>query len=293
MKVSIIGIGRLGGALALALSEESFEIESLIARDREKAKNIADLISPPPQILSPEEQENIASEIIFIATQDFEIENAAENLAEKLQNKPVVFHTSGALSSEILQSLKSLGCAVGSLHPLVSISDSVLGKERFRNAYFCIEGDAKAVEAAENIVEKLGGNSFSIGAEYKTLYHAAAVMAAGHLVALIDTAIEALSKCGLSKTQSQKILLPLVESGVENLKTQTPSEALTGTFARADVETLKKHIKALRENVSEKTLETYLQLGERSTHLAEQRGASASKLSEMRDEIMLAKRKIK
>ncbi len=51
MKISIIGIGRLGGALAIALAEKGFEIENLVARKTESAKKIAEFIAPKPNIL--------------------------------------------------------------------------------------------------------------------------------------------------------------------------------------------------------------------------------------------------
>ena len=168
-----------------------------------------------------------------------------------------------------------------------------MGKERFRNAFFCVEGDAKAVETAKNIVGDLGGKSFSIGTKYKTLYHASAVTACGHLVALIDAAIEMLSKCGLDEEEAKNVLLPLIESTIENLKTQTTSEALTGTFARADFETFEKHLETLRENVSDEALEIYLNLGERSTHLAEREGANRENLEKIRETILLAKKKFR
>lgn len=293
MKISIIGIGRLGGALALALAESGFEIENLIARNRETAEKIAGLIKPRPRILSPDELEKINSEIIFIAVRDFDIQKTAEHLARKLKNRPTIFHTSGSLSSEILQSLREIECPVGSFHPLVSLSDAVLGKERFKRAFFCVEGDTSAVEAAKKIVEKLDGKFFTIETEHKMLYHAAAVTASGHLTALIDAAVEMLEKCGLEEARAREILLPLIESAVENLKLQKPSEALTGPFARADVETLKKHIETLSENVSENALATYLQLGERSSHLAERQGANRENLEKILAEILLAKKKLR
>ena len=293
MKISIIGIGRLGGALAIALSKNGFEIENLVARKKEDFEKISEVIQPTPKYLLFEELQKIKSEVILITTQDFEIPNVARSLAQNLKNKPFVFHTSGAVSSEILHKLKSTGCKIGSIHPLVSISNAVLGAERFANAYFCVEGDDEAVKIAENVVEKLKGKSFSIKTEYKSLYHASAVTACGHLVALIDAAIEMLTKCGLDKDKAQKILLPLIKSTVENLGFQTTAEALTGTFARADVETLEKHLEILRENVSSEVLEIYLLLGNRSARLAEMQGADAEKLEKMRGKLSLAKKNLK
>jgi len=41
MKISIIGIGRVGGALAIALAKNGCEIENLVARKKENAEKIA------------------------------------------------------------------------------------------------------------------------------------------------------------------------------------------------------------------------------------------------------------
>jgi predicted short-subunit dehydrogenase-like oxidoreductase (DUF2520 family) len=292
-KVSIIGVGRVGGALAISLFNKGYKVENLVVKNDETAQKVAEFIDPKPQILSSEKLSEIKSDIVFIATQDSEIENAAQNLAKQLQHKPFVFHTSGSLSSEILQTLKEIGCKTGSIHPLVSVSDAILGAERFAEAYFCVEGDAEAVEAAKNIVADLGGKSFFIETRYKTLYHASAVTACGHLVAVIDVALEMLTKCGLDEDQAQETLLPLIKSTVENLENQTTSEALTGTFARADVMTFRKHLRALNENVSDEAREIYLQLGARSAHLAEMQGANKENLDEIRREISLAKNNFK
>lgn len=287
--LSIIGIGRLGGALAVALDRENYKIENLIARNLEKAEKIAELLEQKPKILNTKNFSQISSDVILIAAQDAEIESIVVKLAKEISNKPVVFHTSGSLSSEILHDLKSVGCSTGSIHPLVSVSDSVSGAERFANAYFCVEGDAKAVEIAEELVEKLGGNSFSVSTECKALYHASAVTVSGHFVALVDAAIEMLTHCGLNETNARQILLPLIESTVENLSEQNTSQALTGTFARADIETFEKHLKVLSEINEPELLEIYLLLGNRSLRLAEKQGAKKENLEKMREQISLAK----
>jgi predicted short-subunit dehydrogenase-like oxidoreductase (DUF2520 family) len=293
MKISIIGAGRLGGALAIALSKKNYTIENLVARNLETARNIAEIITPKPVILEVKELSKITSDIIFITTQDAEIGSVAQLLEENLSHKPFVFHTSGALSSEILDELKAIGCRIGSIHPLISVSDSLRGAERFANAYFCVEGDTEAVEIGREIVGNLGGNSFAVETKYKTLYHASAVTACGHLVALVDAAIEMLTKCGLNETDARQTLLPLIKSTVENLETQTTAESLTGTFARADVATFEKHLETLQKNVSAEIMEIYLLLGARSVQLAEKRGADKANLAKISDKLLLAKKNLK
>lgn len=277
--------------MALALAKKGFRIENLAARNPKTAEKIIQLFSDKPKILTPEDFSQISSDIIFITTQDFEIAAVAEKLARNLLHQSFVFHTSGALSSEILGALKH--CKTGSIHPLVSVSDPIIGAEKFKNVYFCVEGEPEAVKIAEKIVKNLGGKPFFIETEFKALYHASAVTACGHLVALIDVANEMLSKCGLSAENAQKILLPLIKSTVENLEIQNTAQALTGTFARADGETFERHLAILKKNVSAEALETYLQLGERSLHLVKEQKSNKENLKELREKISLAKKNLK
>ena len=293
MRIAFIGAGRLGGALAFALSECGFEIAALVARNVSPAQEIARRITPPPPVFAADRLAEIRADVIFITTRDAEIAAAAHLLRENLTAPAIVFHASGALSSEILRDLKNNGCAVGSLHPLISVSDWRRGAEQFAGAYFCVEGDAEAVAVGEEFVRQLGGKSFAVPTAYKTLYHAAAVMACGHLIALLDAAIEMLTTCGLPPDEARKVLLPLIKSTVGNLATQTAAESLTGTFARADVPTFENHLATLRENASTEILEIYLLLAARSIPLAAEQGASAERLREISDKLLLAKKNLK
>ncbi|MEO7660318.1 MAG: Rossmann-like and DUF2520 domain-containing protein [Pyrinomonadaceae bacterium] len=273
VSVTIIGAGRVGGALALSLPPEKYSVDKVIARDSEVAE--------------------ITSEVVLITTQDANIAAAVKEFAPKLKNSPIVFHTCGSYSSSILVDLKTLGCSIGSFHPLVSISKPDLGPERFRNAYFCVEGDPEAVKAGTRIVTDLGGRPFSIDTKFKTLYHAAAVTACGHMVALFDAAVEMMTKCGLTAEESKNLLMPLVLSTTENLDKQTTAAALTGTFARADIETFTRHLTTLNENVSDDLLEIYLLLGERSLELAARQGVSPERIDTLRTKVSIAKSKLK
>jgi predicted short-subunit dehydrogenase-like oxidoreductase (DUF2520 family) len=151
-----------------------------------------------------------------------------------------------------------------------------------RGAFFCLEGTRKAKLVAESIVRDLGGRSFTIKTENKVLYHAAAVMASPHLVALFDVATEMLAACGLSRRDAQKVLLPLLESTVNNLKSSNSQQALTGTFARGDVATVRKHLGALSEKQIAQALEVYKLLGLRSLQLAEKNRLDPALLKQIR-----------
>jgi predicted short-subunit dehydrogenase-like oxidoreductase (DUF2520 family) len=187
-------------------------------------------------------------------------------------------HASGALGSDALAPLGAHAFSLGSLHPLVSITDASSGAEHLRGAFYCLEGEARARAAAKEIVRALAGHSFSIAARDKPLYHAAAVMSAGHMVALFSLATEMLVRCGLSPRRASSVLLPLAASTLENLaRAKLSADALTGPFARADVATLRGHLAALREFDMNETLPVYVALGRHALRLARARGGSATR----------------
>jgi predicted short-subunit dehydrogenase-like oxidoreductase (DUF2520 family) len=162
------------------------------------------------------------------------------------------------------------------------VSDPENGSERLRGAYYCVEGDEKALQIARELVKDLGGNSFSIPPEKKALYHAAAVMSSGHVTALFDIALEMFALCGLSNSQATEILLPLLQSTVSNLEDSTPAMALTGTFARGDLRTAGEHIDALQGAELQDARSAYKLLGKRSLEIAARRGTDSKLLDQLR-----------
>src|SRR5687767_76769 len=274
--VSIIGAGRLGQALAVALHSLGYPILALVAQHRQKVEKATALMTNPgidPLALGSKQLQKLPqTDLIVIATPDDVIAATAGKLATCLEWRSVqttALHTSGALSSEVLAPLAKAGFETGSIHPLVSISEPMSGSEALRGAFYCLEGTKEATALAGLLVADLGGHSFSIKPENKALYHAAAVMASPHVTALLDLAAETLAACGLSKPTARKVLVPLLESTVNNLKTSTPQKALTGTFARGDVATVREHLRALSGRELGAALKVYRLLGLHSIQLAE------------------------
>ncbi|MEP6741894.1 MAG: Rossmann-like and DUF2520 domain-containing protein [bacterium] len=249
--VSIIGAGRLGQALAIALHSHGYPIPAVVTKTAAHAKNAAASISRWTLALAANQLEQLPpSDLVLIATPDDVIESIAKQLAvlrRGMRHRATFLHTSGALSSAALSPLAKAGFHTGSMHPLVSISDPLIGAQSLHGAFYCLEGDATALRAARLLVRDLRGTSFSIAAKDKPLYHAAAVMASPHLVALFDLASQMLVACGLKEPRAREILLPLVESTLKNLRVSDPEHALTGTFARGDFATVAKHLKALSQ----------------------------------------------
>ena len=270
--------------MASALDACGYEVRALVSRGAAGARRAAASAGLKTQTLGIGELGRLPSvELLFITTPDDALKETVERVASLAEARArVALHTSGALSSELLAPLRALGYGVGSMHPLAAVSEPRAGARSLRTAFYCIEGDAAAVRAARGVVRDLGGRSFTIAPEDKALYHAAAVMTAGHVVALFDTALDTLRRCGLDERRAREVLLPLLRGTVENLATQTPERALTGTFARGDLKTVLSHLRALRQARDEAALATYVALGEHSLRLAVQRGRAVPNAEEIR-----------
>ena len=289
--VAILGPGRLGLALAIALRASRYPILAFVSKHADHARKAADFFGHSGKIVRPLALDEISqlpsTDLILITTPDDAIEETARRLAElpRPKGRPyhrTVLHTSGALSSAALTPLAEAGFHTGSFHPLISVSDPRAGAEALRGAFYCLEGDQSALKIAHQIVSDLRGKSFSIRPEHKALYHAAAVMASPHLVALFDLAIEMLAACGLSKKKAKEILLPLLETTLNNLKLTDTRRALTGTFARGDLATVKRHLSALSAREFADALEVYKLLGLHSVHLASRNGIDEKLLKQIR-----------
>ncbi len=287
--VSIIGVGRVGGALALALPSDKYLIKDLIVRDRNAWLGNSAIRNRASRVTDLSKSDRLDTDTVIIATRDSEIAEIVSSIAGRVSSETYVFHTSGSLSSSVLWPLKKAGSPIGSIHPLVSISDPEIGSSRFSGSYFCLEGDQDALNRGRTIVEDLRGISFSIDGDKKALYHASAVMACGHFVALVESSMELMVQCGLKKDDAKRVLLPLVASTLENIKVQSLPDALTGTFARRDVASFKRHLAALSELGDPRVQELYLLLGDISLDLTIEKGADPSEVAKFRQMIAMAK----
>src|SRR5204863_2652580 len=117
-------------------------------------------------------------------------ELAARLVAEKrLRKDQVVLHTSGSLpAAEALAAARGKVAGVGTLHPLIAVTDAPGALENLAGAAFGIEGDEEAVRRARKLVRMMGGRELELRAEDMALYHAGAVVASNYVVALADIA---------------------------------------------------------------------------------------------------------
>ena len=245
--LAIIGAGRVGRALGRRLRERGAKIGCVVARSEASARRAVRFIGAGTPCAGMTRQ-LLLSRVILIATPDDAIADVAEELAriggEELRGK-IVLHTSGALDSRALHAVQERGAAVGSMHPLQSFSGVTVPS--LDGKVFSIEGDAAAVRVARQIARSLGGSPVPIARDKKILYHAAAAMAAGHVLAVEEAATQLLVSVGMRRSEAVRALLPLTRQVLENFERLGPHAAWTGPLSRRDFRVVKAHVEALRE----------------------------------------------
>jgi predicted short-subunit dehydrogenase-like oxidoreductase (DUF2520 family) len=249
--LAIIGAGRVGRSLGRRFRELGWKIGSIVTRSDVSARKAVRFIGAGrahPAV----SRAVFASRVILLATPDDQIAVVAGDLAhigaDELRGK-VVLHTSGAQGADVLSVLKAQGAAVGSIHPLQSFNG--VSVPSLEGRVFAVDGDSQAIHVARQMARSLGGSPVRIASEKKTLYHAAAAMAAGHMLAVEEAAAQLLVSLGMRRSEAVRALLSLTRQVLDNFEGLGPRASWTGPLSRGDFKVVQAHLNALRESPEE------------------------------------------
>ena len=116
-----------------------------------------------------------------------------------------MIHTSGALGAEVLAPAMAAGTQIGSFHPLVAFADTERAVAALHGATVAIEADDQLAAMLAAMAEAIGATPVRLAPGAKSAYHAAAVLAAGGFVALLDAIAELGRVAGLDEAGSLAI----------------------------------------------------------------------------------------
>lgn len=245
-RVTIVGAGNLANALALSLREVGYEIEQIVSRGQSasmrRARQLAREVGASAVSAS---RAHIKSDVVWFCVPDASIAAAAESLAESADwTGRVALHSSGALASDELAVLRSQGAAIASVHPLMTFVPG--SRPSLAGIPFAIEGDSAAVGVTRRILKSLGGRAYSIRKEDKSAYHAWSTFASPLLTALLVTSEHVAAAAGIKREAAKKMILPMLRQTVANYAAFDAARAFSGPIIRGDLETVNRHLRALR-----------------------------------------------
>jgi len=245
--VAIVGAGSLARFLAPALRESDYTVTEIISqsspRSLRRARTLASKVGAQG---ATAQTAVLEAELLWFCVPDRAIREAASSLATRAKGKPhFAFHSSGALLSGELESLRKASAATASVHPLMTfVPDS---RPSLAGVPFALEGDAMATRLARRIVRDLGGASFELPASRKAAYHAWATLTSPLWLAFLVTLEEAACAAGLARSDARRMSLPIIRQTLENYSRLGPERSFSGPIIRGDVATVAKHMAVLKK----------------------------------------------
>ncbi|MEO8461638.1 MAG: DUF2520 domain-containing protein [Chloroflexota bacterium] len=269
--IGIVGGGAVGPALGAALQRAGWPVVAIASRDPVRRAHFQAAV---PGARAFAEATALLDEVdlIILAVPDDELAHVAATL--RMYSGQAMIHTSGAVGAEVLEPAMAAGTQIGSFHPLVAFADTERAVAAFNGATIAVEGDDQLVALLADMARALGATAVRLAPGTKAAYHAAAVLAAGGFVALLDGIAELGAVAGLDEAGSLAVYGGLAEQTLGNARALGLARALTGPIVRGDVGTLAGHLAALRVHAPS-TLRLYVAAAEREIAIAERRGILA------------------
>jgi predicted short-subunit dehydrogenase-like oxidoreductase (DUF2520 family) len=242
-RIGFVGAGRVGMGLAIALSRIAWPVSAVASRDPERRAAFRRAVPSAVELVDAASVVD-AADVIFVTVPDDAIPAVVASI--RLYSGQGIVHTSGALSADVLAPALAAGSASASFHPLVAFADPARAAGDLPGATVAIEGESSLVALLVSVAEALGAQPVRLPPGGKAAYHAAAVLAAGGFVGLLDVIAELARGAGLDR-------------------------ALTGPIVRGDVGTLRSHLEAI-DRLAPSVRELYVAAARREIAIAERRG---------------------
>jgi len=244
-RVAIVGAGRLGSTLARELARHGYRVSEIVSSGRHNSvRSARELAKKVRARLASRQTAYLDANLIWFCVPDRTIAAAAQQLADTtIWKGKVAFHSSGALTSDELASLRRRGAAVASVHPFMTFVRGSMPS--LQGVPFGLEGDTVALRVARRIVRDLGGEVISIPKNRKVAYHAWGTFASPLLVALLAITEQAARLAGISAATSRRKMLPIIRQTLENYARLGPAAAFSGPIVRGDAGIVRQHLHVL------------------------------------------------
>jgi len=239
--IGIIGAGRVGTALALALAEKGQRVAAVASRRDNSARALARRIDGAEARSAQEVAQRC--DWVFLTLPDSAVAAVASELTWRAGQ--AVVHTSGALDLSALDRAAAQDALPGAFHPLRAFPAGDPGPNAFAGVTIGICAGPALSPQLEALAGSLGGRALRVDGADRTLYHAAAVFASNYAVALLLAARRAWTLAGLPEAEARAALAPLLAGAAANAAQQPLERALSGPIVRGDADTIARHLEKL------------------------------------------------
>jgi predicted short-subunit dehydrogenase-like oxidoreductase (DUF2520 family) len=234
--LNLVGCGRVGKTLGrLWQTQGVLQVQDVLTTSAASADAAVRFIGAGHAV--PELAAMRPADYWLIAVPDRQIAASAAEMSRTLAARApaTVFHASGALAAAELAPLQAHGWRPASAHCILSFANPEAALQQFPGTPCALEGDAAVVEALQPLFAAIGARCFTVQAEHKLLYHAAAVFGTNFLPVLQATAEALWLDSGVPAELLPQLRATLLRNAVDNVLALGPAGALTGPAARGDI----------------------------------------------------------
>lgn len=242
MKIGLIGCGKVGTSIFYYLKKNNVVV-GVYDTNKTHQKRTARLLHIKKN--PPLEQLCRTSTALFFATPDDEIRNAYKAVRRFIKGKKYLFHFSGLLLAGVFPKTKNVYRA--SVHPFATFPQLFIPPARRQYMLF-LEGDRRALKAADTVFDKKHFALKTISAKRKAHYHILGVFSSNFVVGLFSAMRSLAKKLGWSEQEMHDAIFPMIEETLENLRLYNSEGSLSGPLIRGDTKTIRRHVRALKKD---------------------------------------------
>ncbi len=239
MKITLIGSGRLATQLGKRLFQQEHDIIQVFSRSLSNAEKLAELIQA--KATNDLSEINQPCDVCIIAVKD----DVIEEVAEQIKVDTLVVHTSGSVSTNVLDSHKKYG----SFYPLQSFSMNQTPEWEDLPVLVHANNES-SLNRLQRLAKSISKNFHIVNNEQRKQLHLAAVFAnnfSNHLFLIAENLLK-------EKDLSLDLLKPLIIESVKKIEQASPKTIQTGPAIRNDQKTIERHLNQLSENKQLTTL---------------------------------------
>lgn len=270
---AVIGPGRVGTALGMALVAAGYRVEGVAGRSAAAVDEFVRRV-PSAAAGSPVEVARNA-ELVIIAVPDDAVGAVAADVAgaDAVADHSRWVHVSGGHGPEILRPVRLAGAAVAACHPAQTFPDPDTGLAALPGCSWAVTAAESDLGWARVLVTDLRGTPVTVPARSRTLYHAGLTVGSNATATVVTLARDLLLGAGVEDPAA--FLGPLVTTSATNAS-DGGAAALTGPVRRGDAGTVAAHLDHLREALPE-AVDAYLALSRLALGYARRAGLDAER----------------
>lgn len=278
-RTAVLGPGRVGTALGLALTAAGYEVVAVAGRGAASLERFVQRIPSAAPMSIP--AAGRAAELVVVAVPDDVLADVIRTAAREdgvAQGSRWV-HVSGGHGTDVLRPVQLAGAAVAACHPAQTFPDPDTGLAALAGSSWAVTAAESDLGWARVLVTDLRGSPVTVPARSRTLYHAGLTVGANATATVVTLARDLLLGAGVEDPGA--FLGPLVTTSAGNAA-ESGAAALTGPVRRGDAGTVAAHLAELRQTLPE-AVDAYLALSRLALGYARRAGLDSDKADAVAD----------